>query len=67
VRLDTGVEVTADFIRQVVGEELEKIRGLLGDGFNEKRFGQARTLFEQVALAPEFVEFLTIPAYELVD
>jgi malate synthase len=67
VRLDTGVEVTADFIRQVVGEELEKIRGLLGDGFDEKRFGQARTLFEQVALAPEFVEFLTIPAYELVD
>jgi malate synthase len=27
----------------------------------------ARRLFEQVALADEFPDFLTLPAYELVD
>jgi len=27
----------------------------------------AREIFEQVALAGEFVEFFTLPAYELLD
>ena len=27
----------------------------------------ARRLFEQVALAEEFPDFLTLPAYELID
>ena len=31
------------------------------------RFDDAKRLFEQVALADEFVEFLTLPAYELID
>ena len=30
----------------------------------QERLGDARELFEQVALADEFVEFLTLPAYE---
>ncbi len=30
-------------------------------------YPEARDLFEQVALAPEFIEFLTLPAYELID
>jgi malate synthase len=31
------------------------------------RLDEARRVFEQVALAGEFVEFLTLPAYELLD
>jgi malate synthase len=31
------------------------------------RLDEARRVFEQVALADEFVEFLTLPAYELLD
>jgi malate synthase len=31
------------------------------------RSGEARTLFEQVALAEDFPEFLTIPAYDHID
>ena len=30
-------------------------------------YQQARDLFEQVALDDDFVEFLTLPAYDLVD
>ena len=30
------------------------------------RFEEARVLFEQVALADDFVDFLTLPAYETV-
>src|SRR5213595_1525474 len=42
-------------VREVEREELEK----LGPGYEE-----AAEVFEQVALADEFVEFLTLPAYE---
>ncbi len=31
------------------------------------RLDQARRVFEQVALDHDFVEFLTLPAYELLD
>jgi malate synthase len=31
------------------------------------RLDEARHVFEQVALADEFVDFLTLPAYELLD
>jgi malate synthase len=31
------------------------------------RLAEARRVFEQVALAEEFVDFLTLPAYELLD
>ncbi len=32
----------------------------------QERLDEARHVFEQVALADEFVEFLTLPAYELL-
>jgi malate synthase len=47
--------VTADDVRRVTDEEAER----LGDGY-----AAARELFEQVATQPEYVEFLTLPAYE---
>ena len=31
------------------------------------RFDDARQLFEQVALADDFADFLTLPAYAMVD
>jgi malate synthase len=42
-------------VEDAIEEEVRK----LGDGYDE-----ARELFEQVALGDEFVEFLTLPAYE---
>ena len=49
--------IAADRVREVLSEELP-------DG---GRFAEARELFEQVALAEEFVEFLTLPAYDYID
>jgi malate synthase len=49
--------VAPERVREVLDEELP-------DG---GRFAEARQLFEQVALADEFVEFLTLPAYEYID
>jgi malate synthase len=49
-----------DNVLAVVSEEAAR----LGDG---GRFPEARQLFERVALGDEFVEFLTLPAYDLID
>jgi malate synthase len=67
VKLDTGAVVTAELVRQIGDEELARIRESYGDAFDEPRFEQARELFERVALADDYADFLTIPAYELID
>ena len=48
--------------RTDVEDAIEEEIGKLGDGYDE-----ARALFEQVALGDEFVEFLTLPAYDHLD
>ncbi|MFL6094068.1 MAG: malate synthase A, partial [Blastococcus sp.] len=60
VVLDTGETVTEDLVRRVIDEEVAGIEEL-------ENLDDARRLFEQVALADEFPDFLTLPAYELVD
>jgi malate synthase len=68
VRLDTGETVTAELVRRILDEELAAIRAELGDeAHGSSRFDDARQLFEQVALADDFVDFLTLPAYAMVD
>ncbi len=64
VRLDDGPLVTRDLVQRIIGEELATIREAAGDGFDAPRFQQAVGLFSQVALADDYAEFLTLPAYE---
>jgi malate synthase len=64
VTLDGGEKVTAELIKQIIGEELATIRGSLGDAFDEGLYQQASELFTEVALADDYVDFLTLPAYE---
>ncbi|MGN9909484.1 malate synthase A [Phytohabitans sp. LJ34] len=60
VRLEDGTPITADLVRRIGDEELAR----LGD---PERYKSARDLFEQVALADDFADFLTVPAYELIQ
>jgi malate synthase len=67
---DDGTAITPDLVRRLEGEELERIRSEIGDDEwfeTEGRPQESRALFEQVALADELAEFLTIPAYEQLD
>src|SRR5579875_265726 len=64
VALDDGPVVTTDLVERLIDEELAKIRAASGPGFDAARYGQATALFTEVALADDFVEFLTLPAYE---
>jgi malate synthase len=62
-----GTAITPEFVRQVEEEELAKIREAVGDErFQGGKYDEARELFEQVALADDFEEFLTLPAYERI-
>jgi malate synthase len=65
--LDTGVKVTPDFFRRALAEEMEQVKREVGvRHFDRGRFPEAIKLFEDLSLADEFAEFLTIPAYELI-
>lgn len=67
-RLADGRAVTRELVLQIEAEELQQLRQEYGDGvYAQGRFGEAAQLFEQVALSPDFVEFLTLPAYEHID
>jgi malate synthase len=68
VELAEGTTVTEGLVRQVIDEALAKIREAVGeDTFKAGRWDDARSVFERVALADEFVDFLTLPAYDLID
>ncbi len=66
--LDDGREITPELVRELEQSELEKVRDEIGDDEwfeKEGRPDLSRSLFERVALSgDEFVEFLTLPAYE---
>jgi malate synthase len=65
--LDDGRTVTPALVRELATSELERIRAEIGDDDWFQREGRpelSRALFERVALTDEFVEFLTLPAYE---
>jgi malate synthase len=63
--LEDGTPVTEALVRTVLDEELAGLRAQLGPAYDERRFDDARKVFEQVALADDFADFLTVPAYEL--
>jgi len=55
-------------VRAVVDEELERLHTAFGDEvYGKSRAPEAREIFEQVALGDDFVEFLTLPAYEYLN
>jgi malate synthase len=60
VTLDTGETVTTELVERIVDEEIHKLDQYL-------RYQSARALFLEVALADEYVDFLTLPAYERFD
>jgi malate synthase len=64
IRLAEGQKVTSELVQQIIGEELAKIQTAYGDAYDAAKFAEATGLFEDVALADDYVEFLTLPAYE---
>jgi malate synthase len=67
-RLAEGPVIDRDLVRRIGDEELANLREAYGEElYGRGRFDDARRVFDQVALADDFVEFLTLPAYDLLD
>ncbi|KMS90587.1 malate synthase A [Prauserella rugosa] len=62
VLADSGETVTRDLVRSL----LDEVKGQLGGEVKPELLQPAVELFEEVALADEFVDFLTLPAYERI-
>jgi malate synthase len=66
--LDDGRKVDAPFVRTLIPEELAKVKAeVRAAGEDLATYEQAAKIFEQMALAREFAEFLTLPLYEAMD
>jgi malate synthase len=67
-KLSDGRKVTKKLFREILAEELTKIRQAIGvDRFAKGKFEIARDLFDQMTTDDEFAEFLTLPGYEKLD
>ena len=58
--LDDGRKVSADMVRELIPQELAKVKATGAEG----HFDKAAQIFEHMATAAQFTEFLTLPLYE---
>jgi malate synthase len=67
-RLDDGTKITVELFRQITEEELRKIQSDIGpEAYAKSKFDLAHQIFDQIIVSDDFVEFLTLPAYEYLD
>jgi malate synthase len=67
-KLDDGRRITKALFRSLLAEELPKVREALGEeAYAAGRYEEGAKLFERITADDEYVEFLTLPAYPLID
>jgi malate synthase len=65
--LDDGRKVSVELFRTLLAEELPKVRATLGEeAWCVGKYEQGAKLFETLTTG-DYVEFLTLPAYEMID
>ena len=64
VHLAEGPQITPGLVEQYIDEEHAKIAATYGEAYDPAQYQVAVALFKEVALADDFVDFLTLPAYE---
>jgi malate synthase len=66
--LSDGRKVTKELFHTVLGEELDKIKSQRTEqSFTSDKFEIARGLFDRITTTDDFVEFLTLPGYQMLD
>lgn len=66
-KLEDGQPITYDLYRQFLPIELDKIKDYVGEErFDNGKFSKATLLFDKLVKDKEFVEFLTLPAYDMI-
>ena len=68
IALENGKKVTRELFAALVEEEMERIRREVGEkAFSSGRFPEARDLYVAGSTSETFDEFLTVPAYAILD
>jgi malate synthase len=68
VELDDGTTVSATLVREETEAQLARVRDELGvAAWAASRFATAGELFLRLVLDDGFEQFLTLPAYDLID
>jgi malate synthase len=66
--LADGRKVTVELFRQMLTEELGKIKGMVGEQqYDARKFQDAAQLLDKIITNEQFVEFLTLPAYGYLE
>ncbi len=66
-KLADGRKISREMVAAMIPEELQKIRTQLGTAYGEGRYDKAAEIFANLVNNDTFIEFLTLPAYELID
>jgi malate synthase len=61
-KLDDGRKVTAELVRELTAQELEKVKQAVGG--ETKTYERAAQIFSEMSTSEQFTEFLTLPLYE---
>jgi malate synthase len=61
--LEDGRKVTVELFRELLGQELAKVKSASSDG----KYDEAAKLFDRLTSDDRYVEFLTLPAYQQLD
>lgn len=64
---DTGHTVTRELVEKLLDEESRTLREEVGAELFEKFYVPAHALVADICLSESYTDFLTLPAYELVD
>ncbi|HWN70811.1 MAG TPA: malate synthase A, partial [Haliangium sp.] len=66
--LDDGRKITAELVRQWLGEELQRVSASVdADTTAQRRYQQAAAIIEDIVTSETFSEFMTTVAYERLD
>jgi malate synthase len=66
--LDDGRKVTRELFHEMLTDELRKTPSIVGaDAYAAGRYAEGAKLFEEISVSDDYVEFLTLPAYEAID
>jgi malate synthase len=67
-KLEDGRTITYDLYREILPSEIENIKAYVGEtAYNNGKFEQALALFDRLVRDEQFIDFLTLPAYDLID
>lgn len=66
--LNDGRTITNELYNILRSEEVQKIKEMVGEAsYTAGKFTEAIALFDKLVIQTEFVEFLTLPAYQLIQ